>query len=197
MRIVLASLLVAGLAGCSETPKPPPPAPVVVARPKPPMTAPTQAPICAKTPEKVAFAMAALRMQLSVTELSCDGRDQFNAFTRKFAPEVSAQNKTLGTFFNRAYGRRGQSQQDEYETSQINQMSQAGTYYGTDFCKMSMPIFSDVLALKNGGELANYAVSRNFDQVLQVADCGEAPPPSAKTPTKAPAKPGPKTASNP
>ena len=189
MRIVIASLIAVGLAGCaSETPAPTPVA-AVLPRPKPPTQPPILAPICAKPAEQVALAMAALRMQLSVTELSCDAREKFNSFTVKYRNDVSAENKTLNGFFNRAYGRRGQSQQDEYETSQINQMSQAGTYYGTDFCKTSLPMFDQVLALKNGAELENYAVAQKFDQVLKVADCTEPPPKApAKSPVHTPAK---------
>ncbi len=201
MRIVLASLLVAGLvAGCTSEPAKQ--QAQVIARPKPPSTPPILAPVCAKPAEKVAFAMAALRMQLSVTELSCDGREKFNTFTARFRNDVGAQNKTLGTYFSRAYGRRGVSQQDEYETSQINAMSQAGTYYGVDFCKTSLPMYDEVLALKNGAELGNYAVAQNFDQVLTVAECAEPAQAPAKTPAKAPVKASPakapaKTASNP
>ncbi len=186
MRIVLASLLAAGLAGCTAEPPKPPPV-VAQAAPRPPLTMqpPVPAPICAKPPEQAAFAMAALRMQLSVTELSCDARDQFNNFTLRYRNDVAAHNKTLGGFFSRAYGRGGVAQQDQYETSQINQMSRAGTYYGTDFCRQALPMFSDVMALKNGSELENYAVSRKFDQVLAVADCAETPAAPAKTTAKA------------
>lgn len=190
MRILLASVAVIGLAGCSATPPPPPPAPapapVAAIIPRPTM-APTQAPVCGKPAEKVAFAVAALRMQLSITELSCDAREKFNSFTVRFRNDVGAQNKTLGTFFSRAYGKRGQSQQDEYETSQINQMSQMGTQLGTGFCAAALPMYDEVLALKNGAELADYAVSKNFDQTLTVADCAAPPPPAAKA-TKPPVK---------
>lgn len=188
MRILFASLLATGLVGCAaEAPKPVvAPAPVA-ALPKPILSPPVNAPACGRPAEKVAFAMAALRMQLSVTELSCDGREKFNAFTNKFKGEVSTQNKTLGTFFSRAYGKRGVSQQDEYETSQINQMSQIGTSLGTGFCAASMPTFDQILALKNGQELANYAVAQNYAQVLTVPDCVE-PPPKAATPAKPVAK---------
>ena len=191
MRLVLASLMAVGLAGCAaETPKPPPPAPQVVARPKPVLRPPTIAPVCARPEEKVALAMAALRMQLSVTELSCDARDQFNAFTNRYRNDVAAENKTLGGFFNRAYGRRGQSQQDEYETSQINQTSEQGTYYGTDFCKTQLPMFGEIQALKNATELENYAVARNFDQVIQADACPASAAPAPKAPAR-PAKPAP------
>jgi hypothetical protein len=188
MRIVYPALLLAALTGCAA-PSPPsaPPDPIVIARPKPVFPPPIQAPACAKPAEKVAFAMAALRMQLSVTELTCDARPQFNAFTAKFRNDVGGNNKTLGAFFSRAYGNRGVANQDQYETSQINQMSAAGQYYGADFCKTALPQFDQVLALKNGQELADYAVAQNFDQTLAAAECA---PPPVKTP--APAKPAPK-----
>jgi hypothetical protein len=196
MRIVFATILAAGLAGCSSSPVKAP-EPQLLARPKPPSIAAVNAPACGKPADKAAFAMAALRMQLSVTELSCDGREKFNSFTVRFRNDVGAQNKTLGSYFSRAYGKRGQSQQDEYETSQINAMSQAGTYYGTDFCKTAMPMYDEVLALKNGTDLANYAVAKNFDQVLTVAECAEPATPPPKSATKPAPKPAAKPAPKP
>jgi len=190
MRIVLPTLLLAALAGCATPPPPPPPAPVVIPRPKPVFPAPSPTPICAKPAEKVAFAMAALRMQLSVTELSCDARPQFNAFTAKFRNEIGANNKTVGVFFNRAYGSKGVANQDQYETAQINQTSEAGQYYGADFCKTALPMFDQVLALQNGQQLADYAVAQNFDQVIRIDECT---PPPAKTPAAPAAKPTPKS----
>lgn len=196
MRIVFATILAAGLAGCSSNALKSP-EPQMLARPKPPSVAPINAPVCGKPADKAAFAMAALRMQLSVTELSCDAREKFNTFTTRFRNDVGAQNKNLGTYFSRAYGRRGQSQQDEYETSQINAMSQAGTYYGVDFCKTALPMYDEVLALKSGTDLANYAVAKNFDQVLTVPECAEPPAQQAKTPAQTTAKPAPKPSAKP
>jgi len=195
MRIVFASLLaielagIVGLSGCSTPPPPPPPPPVVIARPKPVLPPPTPAPICAKPAEKVAFAMAALRMQLSVIEISCDAREQFNAFTVRYRNDVGAQNKVLGQFFSRAYGRQGVSNQDQYETSQINQMSQFGAqYYGADFCRAAMPMFDEIMTLKSDQELENYAVAKNFDQVISTEECtAPAPPPAKAAPAKRPA----------
>jgi hypothetical protein len=199
MRIVYATLLAAelaglvGLAGCATPPPPPPPppAPQVLARPKPALPPATPAPICAKPAEKVAFAMAALRMQLSVTEITCEAREQFNGFTVRYRNDVGNENKVLGQFFSRAYGRQGQSNQDQYETSQINQMSQFGAqYYGADFCKTAMPMFAEIQALKTDKELEDYAVAKNFDQVLAVEECTAAPPPPPKK-AVAPKKPAP------
>jgi hypothetical protein len=184
MRKLIPFAVLVAIAGCSGEP-PPAPAPVIVARPKPVFPPPTPAPICAKPAEKVAFAVAALRMQLSVIEITCDKRDQFNAFTVKFRNDIAGHNKTVGAFFGRAYGKKGVANQDEYETAQINQMSEAGQYYGADFCKTSGPMLSDVLLLRNGQELADYAVAQGFDQVLAVDECAP-PPPKAAAPAKAP-----------
>ena len=57
--------------------------------------------------------------------------------------------------------------------------------HGADFCKTSMPMMDQVLALQDGKALGDYAVAQKFDQVLAVEEC-TAPPP--KTPTTQPAK---------
>lgn len=185
MRLVLPTLLLASLMASCAAPPPPPPAPVLIARPKPVFPAPTRAPICAKPAEKVAFDMAALRMQLSVTELTCEARPQFNAFTAKFKNAVGSDNATLGQFFKRAYGAKGVSNQDQYETAQINQTSEAGQYYGDELCKTAMPMFDQVLALNTQQELENYAAAQKFDQVLTVEECAP-PQPKQPAPVKAP-----------
>ena len=189
MRLIIPAILLASLAACSNPPPPPAPQVIYTPRPKPVFPAPTHAPICAKPAEKVAFAMAALRMQLSVTELTCDARPQFNAFTAKFKKDVGSNNDTLGAFFKRAYGSKGVSNQDQYETAQINQTSEAGQYYGDQFCKTAMPMFDQVLALNNGKELGDYAVAQKFDQVVAAEECA-APAPA---PVKAATPPKPKS----
>lgn len=185
MRKFLPLGILVAIAGCSSPPPPPPPAVVMIERPKPVFPPPTPAPICAKPAEKVAFAVAALRMQLSVIEITCDARDQFNAFTVKYRNDIASHNKTVGAFFSRAYGNKGVANQDQYETAQINQMSSAGQYYGADFCKTAAPVFGDVLTLKDGKALADYAVAQNFAQVLSVEECAPPPPKAA---VSAPAK---------
>ena len=192
MRKILPFVVLSVIAGCAAPPPPPPPAPVIVARPKPVFPPPTPTPICAKPGEKGAFAVAALRMQMSVIEITCDARAQFNAFTVKFRNDIGAQNKIVGGFFQRAYGNKGVANQDQYETAQINQTSEAGQYYGDQFCKTSLPLLDQVLALKDGKELVDFAVAQNFDQVIDVQDC-VVPPPKTPAPatTKAPAAPAP------
>ena len=188
MRKIVPFALLAIVAGCAAPPPPPPPAPVVVARPKPVFPAPAPSPICAKPGEKAACAVAALRMQMSVIEITCDARAQFNAFTVKFRNDIGAQNKVVGGFFQRAYGSKGVSNQDQYETAQINQTSEAGQYYGDQFCKTSLPLMDQVLALKDGKELADFAVAQNFDQVIDIHDCATPAPAPAKTPAPSAAK---------
>jgi hypothetical protein len=176
MRIMLAPLLAplvaAGLTGCA-TPSPPPQPPVSVAvvAPPPPSTPPTIAPICGRAAEKGAFATAALKTQLVVTAISCSQQDRYNAVILRFRPNLVAQEKVLGGFFSRAYGRQAVSQQDDYSTTQINQTSQVGLRKGTAFCSSAVPMFDEVMALKNGDELVRYALAQNFEQTLTVPDC--------------------------
>lgn len=181
MRILLAPLLVslvaAGLTGCSSPPPPPPPAPapVAVAPPPPPSTPPSLAPICGRPAEKAAFAIAALKTQLVVTAISCNQQDQYNAVIKRFRTPIVASEKVLAGFFSRAYGRQAQSQQDDYSTTEINQTSQVGLRQGTGFCVAAVPMFDEVMALKNGDELTQYALAKNFEQTLTVPDCDSTP----------------------
>jgi len=182
MRIMLAPLLVAlvaaGLTGCSSPPPPPPPPPppvVLAPPPPPPSTPPSIAPICGRPAEKAAFAIAALKTQLVVAAISCNQQDQYNAVIKRFRPPIVASEKTLAGFFSRAYGRQAQSQQDDYSTTEINQISQVGLRKGTGLCVAVVPMFDEVMALKNGDELTQYALAKNFEQSLTVPDCDSTP----------------------
>jgi hypothetical protein len=184
MRIMLASLFVAGLAGCAEPP-PKPPTPVVVAAPpRAPSLPPSTAPICGKPADKTAFAVAGLKTQLVVLAISCSSGDQYNDFVKRFRPELLAQEKTLEGFFTRAYGRRSATEQNDYITALANNTSRTGLALGTEFCQRNATRFSEVLALKTGPEMSAYAATQSFDQPLTVPDCADQAAPAAKPPVK-------------
>jgi len=185
MRIILASLFVAGLAGCSEPPPPPPPRTVVVAPPpRAPSLPASTAPICGKPADRASFAVAGLKTQLVVLAISCNGSDQYNDFVKRFRPDLLAQEKTLGSFFSRAYGRKASDQQNDYITALANNTSRTGLASGTEYCQRNLTKFSEVMALKNGTELANYAAAQPIDQPLDVPPCADTPAPVGKPPVK-------------
>ena len=168
MRLPVISLLAIALFGCAEKP-----APVPVAAFVPPLpVAPTdKAAACVRPPEKAAFDVANLKSQLIVTALSCGGEAKFNAFVTRFRPALVTEEKSLDTFFGRAYGRQGQKQHDDFVTQLANSQSQLSIRYGQSFCSANVGLLDDVMSVKTEGELPAYAASKPIQQALAVEDC--------------------------
>jgi hypothetical protein len=115
MRPAIACLLALGLAQCA-----PPPTPAPAPAPEPPVVAEEpvpDAPFCARPAEKTAFQVAALKSRLMVTALACDASEKYNAFITTHRAALLPQESTLSGYFQRNYGRRAQSEHDEYITN--------------------------------------------------------------------------------
>lgn len=126
---------------------------------------------CARPSEVSAFAVAGLKSQLMVTALSCDARDRYNDFVRRFQPDLMAKERALDGYFRRAFGRRAQQEHDDYITSLANTQSEAGIKEGTLFCKQNAGLFDAVLALPNGADLAGFASSQDLVQPITLLAC--------------------------
>jgi hypothetical protein len=142
---------------------------------------------CASHAEVSAFEIQALRSELMVLATGCNEDQRYNAFMRKFLPELQANERAVATYFKKHYGRSAQSEQDRFVTDLANARSRAGTQLGTDFCPRNGLIFSEVMALRNTAELAEFAASKDLvpptmgicQQVTQVAQA-----PAAKASVK-------------
>ena len=108
MRPAFACLLALGLTQCAPPPAAPPAEPPVVAEEAVPDAA-----FCARPAEKQAFQVAALKSRLMVTALACDSSEKYNAFINANRTALLPQEKTLGGYFQRYYGRRAQTEHDE------------------------------------------------------------------------------------
>ncbi len=126
---------------------------------------------CARPLEKTAFDVAGLKSQLMVTALSCAVQDKYNAFIVRFRPDLVKLDRTLTSYFGRAYGRRGQSAHDDYVTSLANQQSEEGTKLGSDFCHQKVAMFDEVLALQKSTDLPTYAAGKGLAQPIDVVTC--------------------------
>jgi hypothetical protein len=177
--------LAAGLAGCT---KPPPPAPQASRMPPPPEALPPSetAAMCVRPAEHAAFDVSALRNFLVVAAITCKAEDRYNDVVGRFQSDLSASEKTLDTYFARAYGRRARSAEDDYNTQLISAQSQYSSRSGSLFCAQTLSLFDQVMALQSGAELAQLAVSRPIQRAMAVQDCPAAPPPAA--PKTAPKK---------
>ena len=126
---------------------------------------------CVRPAERAAFDATGLKTQLMITALTCDVRDKYNAFVRRFQPDLMVQERTLQAYFSRSFGARGQQRHDDYITGLANVQSQQGLRDGTLFCQRHAALFDEVLALRDGAELARYAAGKALIQPSSLPAC--------------------------
>ena len=135
---------------------------------------------CASGSDHLAFDVAGLKSQLMVTALTCNEQDKYHAISVKERPDVVEHDKNLNSYFSRAHGRRARTQFDDYITQLANSQSQYGLRRGTLFCDENKGIFDEVMALKGGSELPDFAAGKTLSQPVSLTTCGpEAEKPAA------------------
>lgn len=132
---------------------------------------------CARPADLAAFDLAGLKTQLMVTALTCNANDRYDAFVTKYRPALLENEKALGSYFNRAHGRRSQQkQQDDYITQLANSHSQTGLKQGNRFCDRNLGIFDEVMALRDSSELTDFAAGKSHSQPVSLSNCGASEP---------------------
>ena len=131
---------------------------------------------CARPADLSAFDLAGLKTQLMVTALTCKADDRYNEFVTRYRPALLENEKALGSYFNRAHGRRSQQQRDDYITQLANSHMQTGLKQGNRFCDRNMGAFDEVMALRNSSELTDFAAGKSHSQPVSLANCGAAEP---------------------
>lgn len=140
-----------------------------------------QAADCLRPMDHVAMDVTALKTQLMVTALTCKADERYNAFVTKYKPDLAREDKSLGTYFSRSYGRSGVKQRDDYVTQLANSQSQVGLKQGSYFCDDNVGAFDEVMALKNSAELQEYAAGRAGVQPISTVSCAGTAVPEHKT----------------
>ncbi len=138
---------------------------------------------CMRPVEKTAFDLAGLKSQLMVTAISCQAEEKYNSFVGRFRSDLQGGERALNTYFNRTAGRYAQKAYDDYITSLANTQSQDGLQQGTLFCDKHLPMFNDVLSLKDSKELTAYAAGQQLVQAIAVVECPLPPAKKLKTAT--------------
>jgi len=126
---------------------------------------------CLQSGDYHAFDVVALKTKLMVTALTCSADEKYNAFIMKYRPELTTEEKALSSFFARAHGRRAQQQQDDYVTQLANSQSQTGLRQGSLFCRYNLGMFDEVMALRNGAELTDFAAGKSISQPVVSPEC--------------------------
>jgi hypothetical protein len=127
---------------------------------------------CAKPADVSAFDIAGLKSKLMVTALTCNQQDRYNEFVLRFRSDLMAQERALHAYFVRAFGGgRAQREHDDYITNLANTQSESGIKLGTFYCQQNVGIFTEVLALQKGTDLAGYAASKTLPQPIERVAC--------------------------
>lgn len=129
---------------------------------------------CTVPEDQAAFEVGALKSEMTVLATSCPGADkQYNAFIERFRPQLVANDAAVNAWFKRTYGRNAQHQYDAYITSLINSQSDTGLRQGTNFCPRTDVIFDEVMGLRDGSTLPQYAAGKD----VLPSDVGACEPP--------------------
>ena len=136
---------------------------------------------CVRPADVTALDVIGLKTNLMVTALTCNADSRYNAVVTKYRPELVNQDKALTGYFSRAHGRQARTRQDDYVTQLANSQSQAGIKQGSLFCNRNLPTFDEVMALRSGAELADYAAAKSVSQPINVSNCGNTPERAAVT----------------
>lgn len=108
-----------------------------------------------------AFNVVGLKSALMVAALSCDQRDQYDAFMHSFQPHVLDAQHQIDAYFHKASGPySGQKMEDTFITLLANNQSVAGIAEGQTFCLNSQAEFKAVLAMKNQQELDSFVTDQ-------------------------------------
>jgi hypothetical protein len=117
---------------------------------------------CASLADQSAFEVQALRSELMVLATGCHDDDEYNAFIRRYQPDLQANEKLINAYFQHRYGRAAQTEHDRFVTELANAVSRRGSDLGGDFCPRNGMVFHEVLSLQNPTELAAFAAGKNL-----------------------------------
>ncbi len=117
---------------------------------------------CSSTADQTAFEIQALRSELMVLATGCNDDVQYNAFIRRYQPDLQANERAISAYFSRHYGRSAQTEHDHFVTELANAMSRQGSDMGGDFCSRNGLIFNEVLALPAPSDLPEFAAGKEL-----------------------------------
>ena len=117
---------------------------------------------CESQTDQTAFEVQALRSELMVLATGCHDDDQYNAFIKRYQPDLQANERAIDAYFKHRYGRSAQTEHDKFVTDLANALSRQGSDLGGDFCGRNGLIFAEVLALQTPAQLADFAAGKDL-----------------------------------
>ncbi|MCW8836674.1 MAG: hypothetical protein OQJ99_09960 [Rhodospirillales bacterium] len=119
---------------------------------------------CATPAERLALNARVLQSELMVAALSCGKNADYNAFVKKFQPQLVERGKSLRQFFVRLYGAKGETRLNAFVTRMANEASVRSLRQGGGYCDQAGALFSAALAMKASSLLTLISQTRFTQQ---------------------------------
>ena len=130
---------------------------------------------CLQPAERAAIETRALQSRLMVAAISCRQEDAYNAFVRKFQPDLGGAYNRAEGHFRRLHGGQGRTRFNQFDTVLANAQSEEGIRAGGAlFCRDTQIFFQEAMALPSGDQLARYGAERNILQPYESPNCAAA-----------------------
>ena len=117
---------------------------------------------CSSVSDQSTFEIQALRSELMVLATGCHDDARYNAFIRRYQPDLQANERAIDAYFKHRYGKSAQAEHDRFVTDLANAISRQGSDMGGDFCPRNGLMFNEVLALQSANELTDYAAGKDL-----------------------------------
>lgn len=185
-RLALPLALLGALAACSSNPKTEASAPAQAVYTPPPLPHEPTAPWCTQPAEAAAFHVVALKSQLMVAAIQCQGDEKYNHFITSHRSALVHEESVVNEYFHR-HSRRGRdNEHDEYITQLANAQADRAQVLGDQFCARIAPLLDEV---QNQTDLVSYAAGKTdmIPDAMSYSDCAAQPaaaPAKAKKPAK-------------
>ena len=106
---------------------------------------------CASKTEASALRLRSLQNHLMVAALSCNQRNEYNAFVGRFNGILSHSGRTMKQYFQGAWGKSANGQLDDYVTYIANRVSVQSLNDREAFCRSAGDMMSQVMSLDDAG----------------------------------------------
>jgi hypothetical protein len=130
-----------------------------------------RASVCVRPGEEAALNAKALQSELMVSALACAETERYNAWARKFSPELIANGTVLKRMFRQAYGAGWDARLGQFVTALANDAASRSAEEKAGFCLATARVFERVLPM-NGPEFLGFVAGPDFAGRHGFAVCG-------------------------
>ncbi len=127
--------------------------------------------VCVRPGDEAALNSKALQSELMVAALACEETARYNAWVRKFEPELVANGAVLKRIFRQAYGVTADTRLGQFVTALANDAAWRSAVEKGGFCLATAGVFDRVLSM-SGPEFRAFVAGPDFAGRHDFAECG-------------------------